>query len=114
MNNVFSVINDFVNKYDFIQQKDIEYIENLDFDIKNYNKINGKPFVSMYDHDHEHESSKIEFGIISIIIDKYDEDEEYYSIDKNILFIIDIVDFEYKETLMEEILQKCKLYKLIS
>ena len=114
MNNVFSVINDFVNKYDFIQQKDIEYIENLDFDIKNYNKINGKPFVSIYNHEHDHKSSKIEFGTISIIIDKYDEDEEYYTIDKNTLFIIDIVDFLYKETLMEEIIQKCKLYKLIT
>lgn len=112
MNNVFSIINDFVNKYDFIQQKDIEYIENLDFDIINYKKINGKPFVSMY--DHEHESSKIEFGTISIIVDKYDEDEEYYSIDKNTLFVIDIVDFVNKEILMEEILQKCKLYKLIT
>lgn len=112
MNNVFSAINDFVNKYDFIQQKDIEYIENLDFDVTNYKKINGKPFVSMY--EYENESSKIEFGTISIIVDKYDEDEEYYSIDKNTLFVIDIVDFVSKETLMEEILQKCKLYKLIT
>ena len=110
MNNVFSVITDFVDKYDFIQQKDIEYIENLDFDVINYKKINGKPFVSMY----EQESSKIEFGTISIIVDKYDEDEEYYTIDKNTLFVIDIVDFLNKETLMEEIIQKCKLYKLIT
>ena len=108
MNNVFSVITDFVDKYDFIQQKDIEYIENLDFDVRNYNKINGKPFVSIDEHD----SSKIEFGTISIIVDKYDEDEEYYTIDKNTLFVIDIVDFLNKETLMEEIIQKCKFYKL--
>ena len=113
MNNIFSVITDFANKYDFIQQKDIEYIENLDFDVRNYNKINGKPFVYFYDNENDTENEKVEFGTISIIIDKYEEDEEYYSIDKDTLFTIDIVDL-YKETMMEEIIQKCKLYKLIA
>jgi hypothetical protein len=79
MNNIFSVITDFANKYDFIQQKDIEYIENLDFDVRNYNKINGKPFVSFYENENENENDDL-----------------------------------YKETMMEEIIQKCKFYKLIA
>jgi len=109
---VKSIINDFSEKYNFIGQKDIEWIENSKFDIKNYNKIRGKKFVSIYE-DQRNDTIEIEFGTILINIDRLEDGEEYYSIDKNILFSINTVDFLYKETLIEEIIIKCKIYNLI-
>jgi hypothetical protein len=100
--NIFDVINDFAEKYNFIQQKDIDLIENSEFNLKNYNKINGKSFVSIC------ENKNIEFGTICILIDNYEEDEQY-TIDTNILF-----SCNSEETSMEEIIQKCKFYKLIT
>jgi hypothetical protein len=98
------IIDYFVTKYNFIQQKDIELIENSEFDTRNYNKIHGKPFICI----NPLSSSSIEFGTIFILIDKYDEDDEYYTIDKNILF-----ECNLGETSLEEIIQKCKLFNLI-
>ena len=95
------IIDYFVTKYNFIQQKDIELIENSEFDIRNYNKMHGKPFISS-------SSVSIEFGTIFILVDNYEEGEEYYTIDKNILFVCNS-----EETSMEEIIQKCKIYNLI-
>lgn len=109
---VKSIINDFSEKYNFIGQKDIEWIEKSKFDIKNYNKIRGKKFVSIYE-DQRNDTIEIEFGTILINIDRLEDGEEYYSIDKNILFSINTVDFLYKETLIEEIIIKCKIYNLI-
>ena len=109
---VKSIINDFSEKYNFIGQKDIEWIENSKFDIKNYNKIRCKKFVSIYE-DQRNDTIEIEFGTILINIDRLEDGEEYYSIDKNILFSINTVDFLYKETLIEEIIIKCKIYNLI-
>ena len=46
IDDVKKVIIEFSEKYNFIQQEDIEMIETSDFNENNYNLINGKLFVS--------------------------------------------------------------------
>jgi hypothetical protein len=104
-----NVIKVFAEKYNFIQEIDIIMVENSDFNKKNYSKMNNKNFISINEYN-----KKIEIvcGKINIIIDSIDE-EEYYSIDKNNYFFINIVDFTNEDRLIESIIKECKNYKLL-
>jgi hypothetical protein len=104
-----NVIKEFAEKYNFIQEIDIIMVENSDFNKKNYIKINNKNFISINEYN-----KKIEIvcGKINIIIDSIDE-EEYYSIDKNNYFFINIVDFTNEDILIESIIKECKNHKLM-
>ena len=109
---VKNIIQDFAVKYNFIQNKDIILIENSDFDVKNYNNLFGKKFVSLSNYNDE---CIIKFGTIFITIDRFDEegDEESYGIDKDILFQLNIADFLNKEILLETMIKECEKYQLI-
>jgi hypothetical protein len=54
----------------------------------------------------------IVFGKINIIIEDIEE-EEFYSIDMDNCFTINISDFSSEDNLMETIIQECKNYNLI-
>ena len=99
--NIENIINTFASKYKFMLQKDIEYIENLDFDVKNYKNINNKNYIKLVN------ENIIEIGKLEIIIDK-DEDLEFYSIENNRLFNINIQDFN-----LELLISECKKHNLI-
>jgi hypothetical protein len=104
-----NVIREFVEKYNFIQEIDIIMVENSDFNKKNYIKINNKNFISINEYN-----KKIEIvcGKVNIIIDSIDE-EEYYSIDKNEYFFVNIIDFTNEDKLIESIIKECKNHKLM-
>jgi hypothetical protein len=104
-----NVIKEFAEKYNFIQEIDIIMLENSDFNKKNYSKMNNKNFISINEY-----KKKIEIvcGKINIIIDSIDE-EEYYSIDKNDYFIINIIDFTNEDRLIESIIKECINHKLL-
>ena len=104
-----NIVKVFAEKYNFIQEIDIIMVENSDFNKKNYSKMNNKNFISINEHN-----KKIEIvcGKINIIIDSIDE-EEYYSIDKNDYFFIDVINFQNEDRLIETIIKECKNYKLL-
>jgi hypothetical protein len=106
---IHQIISDFAETHHFVQQVDIEFIENVNFDEKNYNKIHGKPFILLAEYS---ERIEIEFGKIVITVDNYDE-EELYSIETDILFSIDVANYSIIESLIEDIVKKCKHHKLI-
>ena len=100
------IIKEFAEKYGFIQQIDIERVEQLDFDPKNYNNINNKKFICLKD------KNLIALGKINIEIDSIDE-QEWYWINDDYYFFINILDFAKEENLIEAIIKECKNYKLI-
>lgn len=100
-------IDSFAEKYGFLQQKDIDTIERADFDICNYRNLQNKPFVSINDF-----STIMRFGKIDVLIDTIDE-QEWYSIDTNIYFSINILDFKDEQTILETILIECKKHGLL-
>lgn len=100
-------IDSFVEKYGFLQQKNIDTIEKADFDIRNYRDIHNKPFVSIND-----SSTIMRFGKIDILIDTIEE-QEWYSIDTNIYFSINILDFNDEQTMLETILTECKKHGIL-
>jgi hypothetical protein len=106
IDSIQTIIQVFADKYNFIQQIDIQNIENADFDVKNYNKINGKKYIII-------SNNSIEIGTIFILIDTYDEGDEYYSIDTNALFSINIVDILNEDILIECMISKCKQFDLL-
>lgn len=103
------IIVEFSEKYNFIQQADIEIIESSDFNENNYNLINKKLFVS-YDKDFE---NTIEFGSISITIDRDENLKYYYSIDKNTIFIMRLSESITKENLLPLMVGICINHNLI-
>jgi len=103
------IIKDFAEKYNFIQQKDIEKVETSDFNRQNYLKISDKIFILMYRYT---DKTEIVCGKIIIEIDTIEEDE-WYSIDRNYYFFINILDYPNKDSLTEAIIKECKNYKLI-
>lgn len=108
---IMNTIQEFAIKYNFIQQIDIQKVEEAEiFHENDYWNLRGKKFVSI----HEYSSSKTEivFGKIYIEIDRYNE-EEFYSIEKDILFVLNINDFLTIEVLIEKMISKCTLHKLI-
>jgi hypothetical protein len=106
-----NIIKIFAIQNNLIQQSDIDYIENLEFDARNYKKINGQKYIYLFNYQN---IQRIEFGNIIINIDKdEDGDNEYYSIDKNLLFFINIADLLQADLLQEEslieiIISTCK------
>jgi len=108
---VKNIIDEFSEKNNFIQQQYIENIESSDFNVNIYNLINGKNFVSYKGEDVR---NIIEFGTISIEVDRSDIDfEDYYGIYKNITFIIRLDETITKEILPSLILEKCIFNNLI-
>lgn len=109
MIDIQKIIKEFSEKYDFLQQKDIEWVEHADFDRNNYLKLGNKKFICI---DKYHDKVEIVIGKIIIEIDSYDE-QEWYSIDKDTYFRINIIDFPNEDSLMNEIVKECKKYDLI-
>ena len=108
-----NIIKEFAEKYNFIQQIDIEMVEKLtDFNeyIKSCNKMHGKKYVIIYEWQNKIE---IQIGTIFINVDKDEEgDQEFYIIDKNRLFSINVMDFSDKDTLMESMFVKFQTSKI--
>lgn len=100
-----TIIKEFAEKYNFIQEIDIRIIETSDFNIQNYRKIDKKPFISS-------EGNNIVFGRICIEIDTIDE-EEWYSIEKNNYFILNTIDYENEDLLIETMTNECKKHNFI-
>jgi hypothetical protein len=99
-----NIIKEFAEKYNFIQQLDIESVENSLFKREDYVKMNNKKFICI---DTYTDKLEIAFGKISIEVDSFDE-EEWYSIEKNNYFLINILDFTNKDKLMESIEKECE------
>lgn len=102
------IVQTIAEKYCFLQRTDIERVEKIaDFNeyIQASNKLYGQPCVSIHDG-----SNRIIIHFSSIIINIYkldDEgDEEYYSIEEERIFSINVSDFANKEALMEAIEEK--------
>ena len=104
------IIKEFAETYGFLQQKDIETVENSDFNRKNYLKIDNKKFISI---DKYTDKVEITIGKINIIIDSYDEND-WYSIDKDIYIRININNFTNNDSLLEEIIKQCNLVEELS
>jgi hypothetical protein len=106
---ITKIIKEFAETYGFLQQKDIDTVENSDFNRKNYLKIGNKKFICI-----ETYTDKVEIAIGKIIIeiDSYDGND-WYSIDKDTLIRINIDDFPNECSLINEIVKECKKYDLI-
>lgn len=103
-----NTIKEFAEKYDFIQQIDIEKVLTV-FDRQDCLKMNYKKFISINQHN---DKTEIASGKINIVIDKVDEEERYY-IDKTNYFYINTLDYTTKDSLIEAIIKECKTYKFI-
>ena len=99
-----STINEFAEKYHYLQEIDIEKVETSVFNRQDYYNIDGKNFISINKYD---TNIVIEFGKINIEMDSIDE-EEWYWIDKDILFSLNVLDFSNKEDLIDAMLIECK------
>lgn len=104
-----NIIKEFAEKYNFVQEMDIEKIENSEFKWINYKNLDYKPFIILNIYP---TATEIAVGKINIIIDTIDE-EEWFSIEKDNYFIINIVNDENENLLMEKITNECKNCKLI-
>ena len=109
MIDIKKIIQEFAEKYNFIQQKDIDYVEKSIFNRQDYLPLDNKTYISIHKTNIE---LAIEFGKIIIQIDTIDE-EEWYCIDKNVFFYINILDFYNEESLIEVMVEKCKQYNLL-
>ena len=99
-------IKEFAIENNCVQQSDIEKIElsNI-FNKKEYDDINNKYFISIIIIQDE---ILIEFGQISIEVDTIDE-EDYYEINKNMLFFIPFLpDSMSSEEIISSLKIKCK------
>ena len=99
-------IKEFAEQNNFVQQTDIEIIETSDFNRYNYKKIDGKLFISINEYKYK---TEITFGKINIEIDTIDEDE-WYSINKNNYFVVDISNFPNEDALIDVIVKKCNYF----
>jgi hypothetical protein len=104
-----NIVKEFAETYNFLQQKDIDMVENSDFDRKNYLKISNKKYISI---DKYTDKVEITIGKIIIEMDSYDEND-WYSIDKDTLIRINIEDFSTENSLIEAIITECKKYDLM-
>ena len=100
-----NIIKEFAEKYSFIQQIDIETVEeNLVFKREDYIKMNNKKFICI---DTYRDKLEIAFGKIIIEIDSYDEND-WYSIDKDTYIRINIKDIPNEDKLIELIEKQCE------
>ena len=104
-----NILKEFAEKYNFIQQKDIEKLETEDFNRQNYRKIDNKTFICMNKFT---DKTEILCGKIIIGIDTIDEEEWYY-IEKNNSFYINILDYPNENKLIGAIITECKKYNLL-
>jgi len=104
-----NIIKEFAEKYNFIQEIDIEKVETSDFNRENYIKMDDKNFICISKYI---DKTLITCGKINIEIDSIEEEEWYY-IDKNNYFYIDILNYPNEDSLIEIIIKQCKTYKLI-
>ena len=109
MIDIEKIIKEFAEICGFLQQMDIEMVENAVFDRNNYLKINNKKFISI---DKYNDKVEIAIGKIIIEIDSYDENE-WYSIDKDTLIRINIDDIPNECSLINEIVKECKKNELL-
>jgi hypothetical protein len=109
INTINNIVIQFAETNNFLQQKDIDAVENSDFNRKNYTKINNKKYISMNEYK---ERIEIEIGRIHIEVDTIDEEEWYY-IEKSHYFILNVIDFPNEDLLIEAILKECKNVKLL-
>jgi hypothetical protein len=109
MIDIQKIIKEFAETCGFLQQMDIDIVENADFDRNNYLKLGNNKFICI---DKYHDKVEISVGKIIIEIDSYDE-QEWYSIDKDTYFRINIIDFPNEDSLMNEIVKECKKYNLM-
>lgn len=107
-----NMIQEFALKYHFMQQSDVDNIENAAvFDCRNYDKIHGRPIVLVHEYS---DRTLIQVGTVFINTDKDDDgDEEFYSIDTLTLFFIRVEEYSTTEAIMEVILSECNKYLLI-
>ena len=103
------IIKEFAETYGFLQQMDIDMVENSDFQREKYLQIDNKKFISIHKYT---DTVEIAIGKIIIEIDSYDENE-WYSIDKNIFIRINIDDFPNEYSLINEIAKECRKYNII-
>ena len=106
MNELVNIMKEFAEKYNFIQEADIEKIEASEFNREKYFEIDNKLFISL------NERKEILIGKINICIDTIEEEEWYY-IDRKFCFVINITDYSNSERLLEEIIKECKTHNLI-
>ena len=106
-------IKEFAEKYNFVQEIDIERVENSEFNRQDYLKMHNKNFICINVNQNKN-INEIVSGKLNVIIDSIDE-EEWYTIDKNNYFTINmnILDFPNKDGLIEAIVKECKNHKLI-
>lgn len=107
--NIQNIIKKFAEKYSFIQEIDIEKVETSHFNRENYLKIDNKNFICLNKYI---DKTEITCGKINIEVDSIEEEEWYY-IDKNIYFYIDILNYLNEDSLIEVIIKQCKTYNLI-
>jgi len=86
------IMNEFAKKYQFLQDADIENVEKNDFSCANYKALDGKKYISIYTTNSDNALVLI-FGKINIIIETID-DEEWYYIDKNIVYSVNVNEEE--------------------
>ena len=99
-----TIVKEFAEKYNFIQEKDITKIETSEFCKQDYLKIDQKPFITINKYT---DKTEIAFGKIQIEIDTIDEEEWYY-IDKNNYCVINVSDYTTEDSLIEAIITECK------
>lgn len=100
--NVEQIIDEFAAKYTFLQDADIENVEKFDFSSENYKAIDGKKYISIYT-TNSNDDIVLFLGKINIIIETID-DEEWYYIDKNMLFSIYVNESELSLEYLEQII----------
>ena len=100
------IISEFAEKHALLQMK---YVNEM-FVKGDYKSIEGKFFVSI--DIYSQKTTEISFGIIMILRDDIEE-EEWFSLEDECLFRVDICNFTTEKELMEEILNGCKKYKMI-
>ncbi len=114
-NNTIEIIDDsrlellvaeFAEKHDILQMK---YV-NERFDKGDYKAIEGKFFVSI--DIYSHKTTEITFGIIRILRDDIEE-EEWFSLEDDCLFTIDLRYFFSEELLIDAFVKGCKKHKMI-
>ena len=99
------IIQAFAEKYNLLQNSDIEIVENSEFDVRSYLKLDTRIFISI-------DKNIISIGEIRIEIDSYDE-QDWYTVDKVPYFRINIDDFPNEDSLVDVMVNQCKKYNIL-
>lgn len=110
MQDIKLIINYFAETYNFLQNVDIERVENdVVFNKDDYRKLDNRKFISI---DKYPDKIEISFGRIIIEIDTIDE-EEFYTIEKDAYFRLNLIDFPDEDSFVKTIRKECKKYGLM-